>query len=176
MTSSITSTMNPAGTPDWARLSGIEILNGMLDAKIPPPSFVAATDIWPRSFEPGRAVFEGRPSARFYNAMGLVHGGWLSALLDTAMACAVHSTLAPGQTYATIELKTVFVRPVREHTGVIVCEGTLLHAGRRIAHASGQIRDADGELIAYGSETCLVTTPTANGVDPVNPKSTGELS
>jgi len=40
-------------------------------------------------------AFEASPSARFYNPMGLVHGGWLALLLDTAMGCAVHSTLEP---------------------------------------------------------------------------------
>ena len=136
--------------------SGIEFLERLMAARLPAPPFAQTTDIWPVSAEVGRVVFEGKPSARFYNPMGLVHGGWIAGLLDTAMACAVHSALPAGKGYSTIELKSVFVRPVYEQTGTLRCEGVLLHAGRRVAHAEGKVFDADGTLIAYGSEACQV--------------------
>ena len=152
--------------------SGLAFLNGLLESTVDPPPFAHTTDIWPREFEHGRAVFEGRPSDRFYNPMGIVHGGWLSALLDTSMACAVHTLLDAGQSYSTIELKTVFVKPVTAATGILVCEGRLLHAGRRIAHAEGRITDANGNLIAYGSESCLITDHRArNGANDQAPGS-----
>ncbi len=140
-----------------ATQSGIELLRGMLDEKYPAPPSNETSGIWPLSFEVGRVVFEGQPSARFYNPMGTVHGGWISTLLDTAMACAVQSSLAAGQRYTTIEMKTVFVKPVHERTGALRCEGVLLHAGRRVAHAEGKVFDQQGNLIAYGSETCQIS-------------------
>jgi uncharacterized protein (TIGR00369 family) len=83
---------------------------------------------------------------------------WLALLLDTAMGCAVHSTLEPGQAFTTVEMKTTFVRPVRESTGKLRCEGVLLHAGSRIASSEGKIFDGPGRLVAHGSETCLIST------------------
>jgi uncharacterized protein (TIGR00369 family) len=141
------------------RMSGLDFLRGLNDASLPAPPFAEVTGLWPVSVELGRVVFEADPSARFYNPMGLVHGGWLALLLDTVMGCAVHSTLKPGQTFTTIEMKTTFVRPVRENTGRLRCEGTLLHAGNRVASSDGKIFDTAGRLVAHGSESCLISTP-----------------
>lgn len=140
-----------------ANMSGIELLRGMLNEEYPAPPSNEVANIWPLSFEVGKVVFEGIPSPKFYNPMGIVHGGWISTLLDTAMACAVHSSLLAGQQYTTIELKTVFVRPVQAETGALRCEGVLLHSGRRVAHAEGKVFDQKGSLIAYGSEACLIS-------------------
>jgi uncharacterized protein (TIGR00369 family) len=137
-------------------MSGIEFLRGMLDATYPAPPVAEVTEIWPIFVEPGRVAFEAMPTARFYNPMGAVHGGWIATLLDTAMGCAVHSILKAGQAFATIEMKTVFVKPVFEKTGNLRCEATLLHAGSRIASSEGKIVDSAGNLIAHGSETCLI--------------------
>lgn len=88
--------------------------------------------------------------------MGLVHGGWLALLLDTAMGSAVHSTFSAGQGYTTVEMKTTFVKAVREATGKLRCEGTLLHGGSRIASSEGKVFNSADDLVAHGSETCLV--------------------
>jgi acyl-coenzyme A thioesterase PaaI-like protein len=79
------------------RMSGVEFLQSLLDGTHPAPPFSEVAAVWPISVEVGRVAFEASPSARFYNPMGLVHGGWLALLLDSAMGCAVHSTLEPGQ-------------------------------------------------------------------------------
>ena len=140
------------------RTSGVEFLQSLLDGTHPAPPFSEVAEVWPVAVEVGRVVFEAWPSARFYNPMGLVHGGWLALLLDTAMGCAVHSALEPGQIFTTVEMKTAFVRPVRETTGKLRCEGVLLHAGSRIASSEGKVFDDAGRLVAHGSETCLIST------------------
>ena len=108
----------------------------------------------PRS---GRVVFEGEPHGDFYNPMGTVHGGWIATLIDTAMACAVHSSLKPGEIFTTVEMNITYVRPVQAATGTLRCEGVLLHSGGRVASAEGKVYDAAGNLVAHGSETCLIT-------------------
>jgi uncharacterized protein (TIGR00369 family) len=105
----------------------------MLERRAPSPPFSETTDIWMVSAKAGRVVFEAMPSARFYNPMGVIHGGWIATLLDSCMGCAVQSALKAAQTYTTVEMKTVFVRAAHEGTGLLRCEGTLLHSGRRIA-------------------------------------------
>ena len=62
------------------------------------------------------------------------------------MGCAVHSTLEAGQTFTTVEMKTNFVKAVRENTGKLRCEGVLLHAGTRIARSEGKIFNSAGDL------------------------------
>jgi uncharacterized protein (TIGR00369 family) len=139
-----------------ARGSGLDFLLKLLDATYPAPPFSEAAEVWPVEAEPGRVVFKAKPSARFYNPMGTVHGGWISTVLDSAMGCAVHSVLKPGQAYTTVELKINFVRPVFEQTGVVRCEGKIVHAGGRLATSEGRLTDEEGNLLAHGSETCMI--------------------
>ena len=105
--------------------------------------------------EEGRVVFEGTPTRAVYNPIGTVHGGWMATLLDSACACAVHSTLKAGQTYTTLELKTVFHRALTE--GVPVrCEGRIIQVGRKAGFSQARLEGLDGKLYATATSTCLV--------------------
>ena len=106
--------------------------------------------------EPGGAVFEMEPGPQHYNPIGSVHGGIALTLLDSAMGCAVHTLLEPGVGYTTLEVKTNFVRPITADTGVIRCEGIVLHKGARGRDRGGQLTDANGKLLAHGTTTCLI--------------------
>jgi uncharacterized protein (TIGR00369 family) len=72
----------------------------------------------------------------------------------------VHSVLAAGQGYTTIDLQTTFAKPVREATGRVKCDAHVLHVGERVVSAEGRITSADGTLLAHGSETCLRLSTT----------------
>ncbi|HEX8167442.1 MAG TPA: PaaI family thioesterase [Beijerinckiaceae bacterium] len=136
--------------------SGLAFLQGLIDGVHPPPPFSRTTGIYLTAVSEGRAVFSGVPSEDFLNPIGTVHGGWTSALLDSAMACAVHSTLKPGQGYTTAEMKINFVRPVLPSAGEITCEGVVIHRGATLATSEGRLLDASGKLLAHGTETCLI--------------------
>jgi uncharacterized protein (TIGR00369 family) len=71
--------------------------------------------------------------------------------------------LRAGQAYTTVEMKTVFVRAVTPATGPLRCEGTILHAGGRIASSEGKLFDGAGKLVAHGSETCLIMDADGGG-------------
>lgn len=139
-----------------ASMSGFEFLIALRDGGLAAPPFSWTTGIRPREIEHGRIVFEGVPSEQFYNPMGTVHGGWIATLLDTAMACAIQTMLPAGQAYTTLELKTNFVRPVFESSGALRCEGIVLSVGGRIASSEGKVFDKEGNLVAHGTETCLI--------------------
>jgi uncharacterized protein (TIGR00369 family) len=136
--------------------SGLAFLQGLIDGVHPPPPFSRATLIYLTSVAEGRAVFTGVPSEAFLNPIGTVHGGWSSALLDSAMACAVHATLKAGQGYITVEMKINFVRPVLPSSGELTCEGRLIHRGGTLATSEGKLLDAAGKLLAHGTETCMI--------------------
>ena len=110
----------------------------------------------PDEIEHGRVVFVGAPDRRHYNPIGAVHGGYLATLLDSAMGCAVHSTLPAGRGYTTVELKVNYVRPLTDRTGPVRAEGKVVHVGGRVATAEGRVVDAAGKLYAHGTTTCLV--------------------
>ena len=60
----------------------------------------------------GFAAFEGVPGEHAYNPIGSVHGGYAASLLDSACGCAVHSKLAPGDRYTTLELKVAYYKAI----------------------------------------------------------------
>ena len=64
--------------------------------------------------------------------------------------------LEPGVGYTTLEVKTNFVRPIKADTGVIRCEGIVIHKGSRVVTAKGKITDTGRQLLAHGTTTCLI--------------------
>ena len=141
---------------DIAHLSGIEFFAAMMVGKIPPPPIGKTLNFWPAEFEFGRAVFEGEPTRDVYNPIGSVHGSFAAALLDSCMGCAVHSALAAGQAYTTLEYKISLVRGMSDRTGRVRAEGKVLQVGRRVATAEGRLVDSNGRLLAHGTSTCLL--------------------
>ena len=87
------------------------------------------------------------------------HGGVISTLLDTAAGCAVHSTLAVGEMYTSLDLTVKFLRPVTVDSGLLTCEGTVLQRGRRTALAQAQLTDERGKLVAHATSSCLIFPP-----------------
>jgi len=109
--------------------------------------------------EDGRAVFEGRPGEEVYNPIGTVHGGYAATLLDSACGIAVHSKLAPGQGYTTLELKIAYHKAMTAKTGIVRAEGRIMSFGRRAAFAEAKLTDAQGRLLASATSSLLVITP-----------------
>jgi uncharacterized protein (TIGR00369 family) len=137
-------------------LSGMEYVRQIFDGELPPPPIAELMGFRGVEFDHGRAIFEMTPGPQHYNPIGTVHGGVALTLLDSAMGCAVHTTLEAGVGYTTLEVKTNFVRAITADTGLIRCEGTVVHSGSRIATAEGRLIDAAGRLLAHGTTTCLI--------------------
>lgn len=138
------------------RSSGLEFISAIADGLVPAPPVGHLIGMRPVEVEAGRVVFALEAGEHLYNPIGGVHGGILSTLLDSAIGCAVHTTLPAGTGYTTVELKVNFVRPVTVATGLLRCEGTVIHAGRKIATGEGRVVGADGKLYAHGTATCLL--------------------
>lgn len=140
-----------------SRLSGLEHLEALRDGRLPSPPIAALLRLELDEVEEGRAVFLADPGEDHYNPIGLVHGGLAAAMLDSALGCAVQSTLPRGATYSTIELKVNFLRPVTRDTGPLRAQGTVVHRGASIATAEGRIVAVrTGKLVAHGTTTVAV--------------------
>ena len=140
--------------------TGIELFEAMLAGELPAPPITETLDFLMVEISVGRAVFQGRPLPRHYNPMGTVHGGWFATMLDSAAACAVHSTLAAGRAYTTAELKINIVRPLSDQMALVRAEGKVIHLGNRMATAEARMTGPDGKLYAHASTTCfLFDTP-----------------
>ena len=140
-------------------LSGLEYLRRIAAGELPRPPISALMNFGLVELGEGRAVFSAEPAEYHYNPIGVVHGGLAATLLDSAMGCAVHTTLPAGVGYTTLELKVNFVRPMTIKTGRVRCEANLIHRGGRIATAEGRVVGEDGKLYAHGTTTCLILPP-----------------
>lgn len=149
-------TFGLADPAETATMTGLAMLRAMLDGRFPAPPICQTMNFILTTVEEGSSRFEGKPGFAHYNPMGMVHGGWIATILDSALGCAVQTTLQPGEGYTTIEFKVNNVRPLFETSGRVTCEGTVLHRGKRMATSEARLVDENGKLIAHGVETCMI--------------------
>ena len=145
-----------ANSQEIAAMSGKEVLQALLDGRLPPPSMAATLSFWLVEGGDGFAAFEGDPGPQLLNPMGTVHGGWALALIDSATGCACHSVLPPGASYTTIETKVNFSRPITPDSGRVRAEGRVVSQGRRIISSQAQLLSRDGRVLAHGTSTVMV--------------------
>ena len=137
-------------------MSGIDHIRAVAAGEIPPPIAVLLR-MGPTRIEEGSATFEGQPGEEHYNPIGVVHGGYAATLIDSAIGCAVQTTLPAGLGYASLTLEVKYVRPITRDTGRIRVDAEVVHRGRRQATAEARLVDAaGGRLLAHGSGTCLI--------------------
>jgi len=138
------------------KMSGLETAQLVLDGKLPTPPIIATLGISLVEVAEGRAAFEGSPAEWQYNQLGTVHGGWLSAMLDSALGCAVLTVLPAGHRFTTLDLHVRFVRAVTVGVFGLRAEAQVTHAGSRTVTAEGRLIGLDGKVYAAGTTSCLV--------------------
>ncbi len=149
----------PAGTipaDAVATLSGLEILTRIAAGTLPQAPMASRLGFRLVAARDGWARFEGMPTVGDLNPLGTVHGGWIAAILDSALGCAVHATCPAGIVYTTLEFKLNLVRPPVPAGGILRAEERVRHRGRRTATSEADLVDAEGRLLAHGSGTCLL--------------------
>ncbi len=140
-----------------ATMSGLEYMTAVVIGKVPPPPIAVTMRLRPIELEQGRVVFEGEPGEEHYNPIGVVHGGYAATLLDSALGCAVHTTLPAGVAYTSLGLEVKYVRPITRDSGRVLCEADVLYRGRKQATAEARLTAAEsGKLLAHGSATCMI--------------------
>jgi uncharacterized protein (TIGR00369 family) len=102
----------------------------------------------------GRATVVLAAGPQHANPMGTLHGGILCDIADAAMGMAFASTLAPEESFTTVELKINFFRPVWQAR--LKAEGTVVQRGRTIGYVECAITDEENRLVAKAASTCVV--------------------
>ncbi len=143
-----------------ASLDGLELMARIPRGELPAPPIARTTRQWISEVAEGRVEFRGDPHPDFLNPMGLIHGGWTMTLLDSALGCAVATVLRAGQTYVSLGTEVKFIRPVMADTGQVRAIATVLSRGRRTATAEARVEDRFGRLLATGTTTCFIETPS----------------
>lgn len=107
-----------------------------------------------REIADGHAVVTLTAGPQHANPMGTLHGGVLCDISDAAMGMAFASTLAPGESFTTVELKINFFRPVWE--AQLRAEGKVVRRGGTVGYVECEIVDESGRMVAKASSTCMV--------------------
>ena len=139
-----------------AGMTGLQVLQALIDGKLPAPPIAQTLSFWLVEVGDGSAVFEGETGPHMLNPLGIVHGGWALTLIDSATGCAGHTLLPPGVGYTSVETKANFTRPIKQDTGRVRAEGRVVSRGRQIITAEARILDADKRLLAHGTSTLMV--------------------
>lgn len=105
---------------------------------------------------PGTTRWRVRADERFLNPAGIVQGGFLAAILDSAMGASVVTALGERRARVTnTEMKVSFVRAVAAGD-LLTCVATVLKPGRVISFVEARIVDEHERLVATASSTYLV--------------------
>ena len=141
--------MNPA------TMTGLELMQSMLDGLIPAPSISTTIPMQGVLVESGKVVFQARADQRHLNPLGAVHGGFAATVMDTVTGCAVHTLLGAGDGYGTIDLNVKMMRPVPRDIDLIA-EGRVLNVSKSLAVSEGTLKDAEGKLYAHATATLML--------------------
>lgn len=148
---------DPAISAEAARgMSGLDFMHALVDGTLPPPPILALMNLEAATAETGEVTFYCTPDESHYNPIGTVHGGFVCTVLDSVLGCAVQTTLPAGTGYTSLEIKVNYLRPLSTSSGRLTAIGRVTKPGRRAAFAEGEVRDAEGRLVATASSTLLV--------------------
>jgi len=143
-----------------ATLTGLELMRAIASGELPAPPVAQLLGFAIDRVDAGTVVFSMDPLEAHQNPLGTVHGGIITTLLDSAMGCAVHTTLPAGGMYTTLELKVNFLRPSFAGGARLLAEGTVLNRGSTAVLVEATVTDADsGKKVAHGTSTCLILPP-----------------
>ena len=145
-----------AGAKKAMTMTGLEYLQAMGEGKIPYPPLMHTLDMKAVHLEKGKVTFAFTPQEFHYNPIGSVHGGVITAILDSAMGCTLQSVLDAGVGYTTLELKVNFIKSVSTKNGELRATGKIIHAGSRTALTEAQLTDENGTLYAHAVSTCMI--------------------
>ena len=134
-------------------MKSIDVFRKMISGELEGPPIGRLLDMRMVEIEPGRAVFVLDAGPQHASPLGTVHGGIICDVADAAMGCAHASLLDEGETFATIELKINFLKPVWE--GSLTAVGWVVKAGRTVGLVECRVTDAGGSLVAYATSTCM---------------------
>lgn len=136
-------------------MSGLEILQAIIQGKIDHPSIAATIPMKFVEAEAGRVLFHATATSNHMNPMGGTHGGFAATVLDSVTGCAVHSMLEANIPYGTIELNVKMLRPVPLEI-TLYAEGKVLNLSRSLGVSEGTLKDRAGKLYALATCTCMI--------------------
>ena len=137
-------------------LSGYEQWRRCAAGELPPPPLYYLTGAKPVEVGEGTITWHMPASGWLCSPLGLVEGGFLVYLADSACATASDTLTPAGTASAPIDVTVKFIRPVPPDGSTLTAVGRVVHHGRSISVANAEIRNADGKLVATALGSSLL--------------------
>jgi len=154
-TNTVTTTTEPVDPTAPTGPTGLEQLRALRERGMP-SGIGPFIGMEPAEVEDGRVVFAATARGEFANPIGTMHGGIAATLLDSAMGCAVHTTLPAATTYTSLDISVRYLRPGPLDGSALRAEGRVVHRGRTVRTAEAELTDDKGRVLATATTTCLV--------------------
>jgi uncharacterized protein (TIGR00369 family) len=140
----------------WASKTGLEIMRALISGELPPPPIHHLTGLMPTEADEDTATFKLPSSEWLCSPLGRVEGGVIAMLADSAIASSIQTTLPARTSYATIDLKVTFIRPVSPDGRDLTARATVIHRGKTLATASAEVVNADGKQVATAVGSAMI--------------------
>ena len=158
-------TGRPIDLQRWSTITGLEALRGCIARETVPPIY-HLTGLRPTEAGDGECTFVMPASPWLMPPAPVLYGGAIALLADAALSGAVMTTIGKGASFAPLDLKVNYLRPVLPDGGLLTARARLVHRGRSMAVATAELFNADGKKIALASASAiLLARPWSELVD-----------
>lgn len=137
-------------------LNGYDYFTKVISGDIPMPPCFTTVACFPISVKKGEVVFQLKAEKFQYNTVGAVNGGIISAALDFATGCSLHSSLEAGETYTSLDVKVNFLRKITIDSPILKTKTRTIHKGRTTAYLEAELIDDEGKVYAHGVSSCMI--------------------
>lgn len=144
-----------------AGLDGLAVMRAIRDGRLPGPPMARLVGFQCVVAEAGEIAMRLEHDPSLENAIGLIHGGAIASMLDTAMGAAANTRLPAGAGVVTLDLTITYLRPVSALNCPVTATGRLAHLGGRNAYVLGELHDATGQLCAHAVGNFFIARPRA---------------
>ena len=149
-----------AGSPmpqeAWNRMTGLEAMLRCIDDRSAAPPIHHLTGLRPIEALEGRCSFVLPASPWLASPQPVLYGGAIALLADAALSGAVMTINPAGGSFALLDLKLNFLRPVLPDGGLMTAVATLAHRGRTMAVATAELYNEEGKRIALASASAML--------------------
>ena len=146
----------PLSNADWNRMTGLEVLRLCIDDRRYAPPIYHLTGLRPIQAEEGSATFVLPASPWLASPAPVLYGGAIAMLADAALSCAVMTINPAGSSFASLDLKVNYLRPVLPDGSLQTARATLVHRGRSMAVATAELTNEEGKRIALASSSVML--------------------
>ena len=141
---------------EWDATPGLELVQSWLKEERAAPPVCQLSGWRLLEVDEGASTWSVSASEWFCTGFGTFYGGIIALLLDGGIITAVTTTLPPGASFGTLDLKVNFLRPVTPDGRDLTARARVVHRGRTVAVTTAEVEDADGKRVAMATSSAMI--------------------